>query len=108
MSGIGERLKTLRKEKDMTLDELGAALNLPKSSLSRYENEESDPSIETVKRIASYFNVSIDWIAGLTDTRRNQDYLINAEYYNTIMECKQNNISADRLLKFIELVKENN
>jgi transcriptional regulator with XRE-family HTH domain len=102
MQGIGERLKELRKEKEMTLDELGAILNIPKSSLSRYENNESDPSIETVKRIAQYFNVSIDWLSGLTDIRGPIDHLVTSEYGDILTEMKNKNISAEHLLKFME------
>jgi transcriptional regulator with XRE-family HTH domain len=105
MYGIGERLKTLRKENDMTLDELGVKLNMPKSSLSRYENGESDPSIETVKKIASFFNVSIDWLAGLSDSR-NSEQNYDFTYKDIVLECHKNNISVERLKKFIDLIKE--
>lgn len=91
MHGIGERLRLLRKEKGMTLDELGAVLNMPKSSLSRYENGTADPSIEAVKKIARYFNVSIDWLSGETDVRE-------------IIRIPEN--QTKKLLKLIDILKE--
>jgi len=91
MGILGERLKLLRKEKGLSLDELGAALNMPKSSLSRYETGTSDPSIETVRKIARYFNVSIDWLAGETDVR--DPVNVSEEHLK-------------KLLKIIDILKE--
>lgn len=91
MGVLGERLKLLRKEKGLSLDELGAALNMPKSSLSRYETGTSDPSIETVRKIARYFNVSIDWLAGETDVR--DPVNVSEEHLK-------------KLLKIIDILKE--
>ena len=58
------RIKQLRKNKHLTLVELGQALNLPKGTLSRYENEVREPKPETWQALADYFNVSIPYIKG--------------------------------------------
>lgn len=44
--------------------ELGQALNLPKGTLSRYENEVREPKPETWQALADYFNVSIAYLKG--------------------------------------------
>lgn len=104
MHGIGVRLKQLRKENNMTLDELGVKLNMPKSSLSRYENEESDPSIETVKKIAQFYGVTIDWLAGISEER--EPSYLDEQFINLMEECKKNNLSADKVIRLIKLLKE--
>ena len=58
------RIKQLRKNKHLTLVELGRALNLPKGTLSRYENEVREPKPETWQALADYFNVSIAYLKG--------------------------------------------
>lgn len=58
------RIKQLRKDKNMTLVELGEKLKLPKGTLSRYENGIREPKIETWQALADYFNVSIPYIKG--------------------------------------------
>ena len=58
------RIKQLRKNKHLTLVELGQALNLPKGTLSRYENEVREPKPETWQALADYFNVSIAYLKG--------------------------------------------
>lgn len=76
MINLGEKLKTLRKERDLTLDMLVAdmnqrfpELNINKSMLSRWENGINDPSLDYAKAICIYFDVSLDFLIGLTDVR---------------------------------------
>ena len=76
MVNIGEKLKNLRAERELTLDMLVAdmnqkfpELNINKSMLSRWENGINDPSLEYAKNIANYFDVSLDYLIGLTDVR---------------------------------------
>lgn len=64
---LGERISKLRKEKGMTQEELAKALNITRSALSLYEIGKRDPDTETLKKIAEYFGVSIDYILGRTD-----------------------------------------
>lgn len=64
---IGERLLDLRKDADLTQDELAAILKINKHSISSYEREKSEPP-DTIKiAIARYFHVSTDYLLGLTD-----------------------------------------
>lgn len=58
------RIKQLRKDKNMTLVELGEKLKLPKGTLSRYENGIREPKELTWQALADYFNVSIPYIKG--------------------------------------------
>ena len=76
MVNIGLRLKQLRTERELTLDNLVADmnqrypdLNINKSMLSRWENGVNDPSLEYAKHISMYFDVSLDYLIGLTDSR---------------------------------------
>lgn len=76
MVNIGERLKNLRTERELSLDMLVAdmnykfpEININKSMLSRWENGINDPSLEYAKNIANYFDVSLDYLIGLTDIR---------------------------------------
>lgn len=65
----GSRLKSLRKEKNLTISELAKELNVSTSTYGGYESEHRKPPIDTLKKIAEYHGVSIDYILGLTDER---------------------------------------
>lgn len=76
MDNLGKRIKQLRTSKDLTMEMLVADMNamfpesnLDKSMLSRWENGLNEPSLIYVKYLAMYFDVSADYIAGLTDKK---------------------------------------
>lgn len=54
-----QNLKFLRKSKNLTLLDLGKALNISKSAISDYENGKSTPSLAILELIGNYFNISI-------------------------------------------------
>lgn len=70
MPDFAERLRELRLKKDVTQVELGRLLNLSKQTISSYENRGSTPDPETLRRLADYFDVSVDYLLGRTDDPR--------------------------------------
>lgn len=67
------RIKELRTAKHLTQEELGNILNIQKAAISKYENGRADPSMDILKKMATLFNVSTDYILGIsTDSTSNQ------------------------------------
>ena len=66
---LGSRIKLLRKERGLTLEQLAKDLNTAPITLSRYENELRDPKCEVLKSLAEYFDVSVDYLIGNSDIR---------------------------------------
>ncbi len=58
------RLKELRKQRNITQSELAKYLGVVKSTISLYENENRLPDIETINKLADYFNVTVDYLLG--------------------------------------------
>lgn len=69
MASFPERIKKLRKEKGVTLQQLANEIEVTKSTLSRYENGRREPKSHIVQKLASYFNCSTDYILANTDER---------------------------------------
>lgn len=61
-SGFMENLRKLRISKNIQQKELAALLNIKISTYCQYETGKRQPDYETLKRIANYFNVSIDYL----------------------------------------------
>ncbi len=59
---FSEKLKTIREDKGYTQQELAEALHLSATALSHYETGSREPSIETIKQIAEFLDVSIDYL----------------------------------------------
>ncbi|HIT87345.1 MAG TPA: helix-turn-helix transcriptional regulator [Candidatus Coprocola pullicola] len=66
---LGKRLSELRKNASMTQKELAAKLNLTAYSISAYENNHNEPPDSVKILIAKTFNVSIDYLLGLTNNQ---------------------------------------
>lgn len=62
---FGLRLKELRKEKGVTLENLAESIGTTKTTLSRYENGTRSPKISILTKLADYFNVDVTWLSGL-------------------------------------------
>ena len=60
MLPIAEKIRTLRKERGITQDEIAAALRVSFQSVSRWENGQTYPDIELIPKIAAYFGVTTD------------------------------------------------
>lgn len=75
--GVGKRIKQLREERDLSMDMLVADMNLRynpekpinKSMVSRWEKDKNNPSLDNIKYLSDYFDVSIDYLIGNTDIR---------------------------------------
>lgn len=70
IKNIGERIKTLRKRKHWTQDELAHHLEVAPSSVGSYERGSRQPTIENLIRMSRYFNVSLDYLLCQSDDER--------------------------------------
>jgi Predicted transcriptional regulator len=62
-----DRLKQRREERGLTQAELGARLKIEAQAVYRYEKGQSDPSADTLGRMAKELEVTADWLIGLVD-----------------------------------------
>jgi len=68
MTRIGEILSELREERGLTQHELAEALHISNSSISAYETGSRMPNIETVIAYVRYFDVTSDYLLGLSNS----------------------------------------
>lgn len=64
---FGERLKMLRTEKNIGQNLLAKELQLSNASVSYWETGKQEPSAQAIFKLAKYFNVSADYLLGLSD-----------------------------------------
>ena len=112
---IGDKIRQLRKENNLTQHEFGALFDLYDSTISMYETGKRTPEYQTIVKIADHFNVSIDWLLGRVETRdlividkENMPEAlknIGVEYLKLAMEMNQQSIPPDDVRKIIEAIK---
>ena len=61
------RIKELRVTKGLTQEELGNILNVQKAAISKYENGRAEPSVDILRKMTSFFNVSSDYLLGMSE-----------------------------------------
>jgi len=64
-----ERLRQLRQEQDLSQYALADSLNFSRGLLSNYEQGTREPDYDTLIVLASYFDVSTDYLLGITEER---------------------------------------
>lgn len=62
-------LKKLRKNKKISQQKLAEIILVTQQSINKYENHDVEPSIDTLIKIADYFEVSVDYLIGRTDIK---------------------------------------
>ena len=68
---IGERLKDLRVERKLTLEQLSVEVGISKSALGKYESDNGkDISPYSILVLADYYGVSCDYLMGRTETKK--------------------------------------
>ncbi|HOW10236.1 MAG TPA: helix-turn-helix domain-containing protein [Bacteroidales bacterium] len=72
---FASNIKFLRKRRDRTQDDVAAALNLKRSTLSGYENGVAQPGIDVLISFSGYFNMSIDTLLKIDMTRLSESQL---------------------------------
>ncbi|MBQ8229325.1 MAG: helix-turn-helix transcriptional regulator [Clostridia bacterium] len=70
MLNLGTKLKELRKEKILTQQELAKSIDLSQSTISCWENGKRTPTVSALIKLCLLFNVSANYLLGLTDIRQ--------------------------------------
>lgn len=104
MSEFSKRLKFLREANDVPLSKLAEGINTTKASLSRYENNKVEPSLDVAVEIAKYFNVTLDWMVGNGELNDVENHKMR-KYDPVVNECIKNDIPPEKILKFIDIMK---
>ena len=119
MPGMGEIIKRLRIENDMTLEELGDKVGVGKSAVRKWENGIiANMKRDKIAKVASVFGVSPSYLMGWDNDEKQEDIeaaasaldlVYNDKNIQLITEkCSQlkNEASIKRLLRYIDLLIE--
>lgn len=61
MNKVGDKIYNLRKEKKLSQEELAEKLNVARPTISRWENNAVQPTMENIKSLCEMFNVAISY-----------------------------------------------
>lgn len=81
---LGEKIRFLRERKNLAQKDLASQLGIAQQTLSHYEKGRIIPDVETVKKLAMFFNVTTD-------------YLLNETSEGSIFKSKEDTIGQVNL-----------
>ena len=90
---VGKRIKYLREKNSLEAQKLAQDLQVGKSTLSNWENDRRTPDLETLKKIANYFNVSTDYLL-LGDEANIKN---STDYFEIILNKTGDILSPDKI-----------
>ena len=119
------RLRELRERRGLTQSQLGLILGVEKSTVSKYEKGSLDLSSNAISSLCEYFNVSADYLLGLSDspsTMQERYDMPQADVEAIIEEMHKNpriktlfyhgtrlsKSELDKVLKIIEVMHDEN
>ncbi|HOU57349.1 MAG TPA: helix-turn-helix transcriptional regulator [Spirochaetota bacterium] len=106
---LGQKIKQLRNERNLSLEKLAQNLTIAKSILWKYEKGQTVPSADIIKRIAAFFNVSTDYLLFETTEKDNITRITDRGLLRQFEEVdKMDAEDKDYIMKTIELVINKN
>lgn len=107
MATLADRLKELRTEKSLSQTKLAELFNISQQAVSHYEKGVRDIDTSLIKNLANFFDVSTDYLLGISEIRNYTDdsnitIAINSNTYNDNIPCE----AKKEINEFIEYVKQ--
>ena len=90
MEFFGDKLKAARKARSLTQQQLADKVDLVKGSISAYEQNAKYPSLEVLIKLCTLFNVSADYLLGLSDD----------------MQCKLSALTDEQMQLILRLIAD--
>lgn len=102
---IGNVLKQLREEKNVTQDQLANFLCVKRQTYSAYERNVSVPDANTIKKLSGYFSVSADDLLEVEKTNLQGQPLAEAQQKIAIASKGLLPDEIEKVIEYVEFVK---
>lgn len=108
----GNKLKKLRKDRNLKQEELANLLNISASTIGMYEQGRREPDNATLKKIANFFEVSTDYLLdNYSSSKRDFELIEKGALKKALIEAgymKENeDLSKEELERLMEFVRAN-
>ena len=101
---FGKKVQTLRKNHNISQENLAILLKINRNYLSRIETGKSEPTLSIIRDIATFFNVDV---ATLMDMNSSNDLYTNGKIKIITEECSHlMNDDLDLLIRLISVMRE--
>lgn len=99
MNKLADHLKYLRKQRNWTQEEVAQRLNMSRSQISKWENGELLPDLQSLEKLSELYNVSIDFLVGKRTNKK--------ELLREVNRIYQTDYVDEKMLEIIDYFKQN-
>ena len=97
--GFSKRLKLLRKNADVTQDELAQYLQVSRSTIAGYETKNRQPDYDKLYMIAQFFHVSTDYLISGSDIRPVEVSTVDSSMNERMLDRKSTRLNSSHSAK---------
>lgn len=101
------RIKELRTENKITQADLAKVLKISDRAVGYYENGEREPDQDTLLQIANYFDVSVDYLLGVSDVRNSSSLQNEIDFHIGLSKSEESTLTdeeKDEIRNFAKFV----
>ncbi len=98
-------LRKLRESKKLTQADVASALEIERSTYTKYESGKSKPDSEMLIKISDFFGVSVDYLLGRSNTQNFNETKIETKAYHNLDVTGLPDEAIKQVEEYIELVK---
>ena len=117
MGKLASRIVEVREARGLERKEAALGLELPYSTYAKYENGEREPDVATLRKIADYLNVSLDYLYGRPDSPEwidrfppgLRDWLLNIaprEFLMAVKAAWDDGATAEEIIIYAGLLRQ--
>lgn len=103
MEFLGDRIRYLREITEKKQKDMANEFSVSENTWSQYENNKRTPDLETLKKIAEFFNVSIDYLVCIVDERynpREREFQEIAQIYSLLNKEQKKDLANEIKSKY--------
>ncbi len=94
-----KNLKLLRNQNKISQQQLADVIGVTQQSINKYENHSVEPDIETLIKIADYFETTIDYLVGRTENGKENANEITSEEKSMIINFRKLNADEKQIIR---------
>lgn len=99
---IGKKIKNLRTLHHISQESLAENIGVSRQTITNYENMSSQPDLETLRKLALFFNVSSDYLLGIENENiPPEDFIKKLVYYGRNLNITNRDIIIGDMAKMI-------
>lgn len=105
---LGDKLKQLRLSRHITQNDIASQLHINRGTYAHYEINKRQPDYETLKLLADYFEVSVDYLLGKSESLQKETTSTNTEDMDNSLLQKILSLSPqsrERAEEYLDMLK---